>query len=153
MKTWKTLTEVEISPYLNTAQRDAVAARADLGTVNDPLTVSLAAIVERIRGEVRAHDKNILSADSALIPPELVRSGAYLVMVLLTDSIAAFSMTTAQEDLASEASTLLTRIGSGSFPVSIPGDPEVSPQVRTSFGPVVVSRRSNPLCGERLKGF
>lgn len=153
MKDWKILTEAEITPYLNASQRDALASRADQGTANDPLLVSIAMVVERIRVEIRAHDKNVLSADDMLIPPELLSHAAYLVANHLSDSVVSFNLTAAQEDLVADAEGLLERISIGTFPVSIPSAPEAAPQVRTSFGPVVVSCRADPISRERLRGL
>lgn len=152
MKTWITLSETDIREYLNAAQRENLQARPDRDAGSDPLSAIIAEAVAAIRSDIRSVETNFLAEDEATIPPELKRTAVLLAVALMPGRISGILLTENQLIETEEAQTVLSRIRSGSLPVSLPDEPE-APEVRTSFGLEVARKRNIRLSGENLSGL
>ena len=153
MSTWIALSIDKITPMLTNYQRETLAARPSQDTPDDVLLSVFSGITGDLRDAIREVGTNILREDDTLLPPELITDAAHLTVEALQGRISGFVISTAQEASSALASSTIERVRSGSLPVSIPSEPQVTPGIRTSVAPLVVSKREGRVSGEALKGL
>lgn len=142
---WVVPTVDDMKEFLNAPQLEALQTAALGEEQPDPVAAALAAVVEWVRAEVRAHKDNRVSLTAGSIPAMLWASSAALAIEQAQTRLPAFRLTADQVRLAREARQLLRRVANGHIPVPLPDDPESPPAPASSRAAEVVSRRVNRL--------
>lgn len=161
MSNWISLSTQDVYDYLAAEQVDALRSEAIGDAQSDPVLAVIADTTCRVRGEVAAHQGNVLDANTATLPPELRGAALALVVEAAQSRIPSLTLTSDQIRLANAARALLKRVSAGTFAISQggtsssnPGEDSSSPSVNTTTKKVVLlGRRFNPMTGARLAGL
>lgn len=143
--TWIVPTVGDLNEFLNAPQLEALQTAALGEEQPDPVAAALAAVVEWVRAEVRAHSGNRVSLTAGAIPAMLWASCAALAIEQAQARLPAFRLTADQVRLAREARLLLRRVASGNIPVPLPDDPELPPMPTNTPRAEVVRQRKSGL--------
>ena len=151
MPNWIPLTQDDLTAELSPAQAEAMNARPNADTADDPLDAALSDAVGRIRADIRSHAANQLSPDETRIPPELRGTGVLLALHLVIRRVPLLYLSTSQANAIEQALTDLERIRGGTLAVTPPDD---LPAPQTALKNVTLPRhRSDRLSASRLAGL
>ena len=151
MTNWIQLTEADLHRYLAEPQVTALRTVALADGQPDPLPEILADVSARIRAEVAACPRNRLSADPALIPPELKGAAVALAAAALQSRVPPVRLTRDQDRSADNARRLLKRVAECEVAIAVPPDP--APASDYPSGGFTGGARPRTATGETLKGL
>ncbi|MBN2068295.1 MAG: hypothetical protein JW739_01540 [Opitutales bacterium] len=145
---WTPLTLEHLAAYLPAAQQ---ALLETLQTTDPTVPQTLMNdVTAHIRGEIEHSGKYLLTVDAALLPPQLLRAAALLVVEALQARIPQLELGDAQKSAIAAAYALLPRVAEGDIHLTPPSDAQTGftgPRTR------VLTRRAQPLTADRLRGF
>lgn len=134
---WTTLTDASLNTAKAAALVTALRSAALAESQPDPIPEIISDVVARIRMEIEAGGKTVLSADVAKIPPSLKRLGLRMVLREGQSRLNALGGLPLSEDEVREAKEdlrFLERIADprGSLTVETPDDPASTPTVQAA---------------------
>lgn len=143
-KSWITLTVEQLDTAKAAALVDALRTAALRDGQGDPLPEIITAVTARIRMEIAAGGKTILSADPAKVPPSL--KSLALRMVLREgqsrlNAVGALPLSEDEKMEWREDIRFLERIAKGEITVEEPDDPESAPSVQSAAAAPAISGR------------
>lgn len=134
---WITLTLAQLDTAKAAAMVDALRTAALGDGQPDPVPEIITDATARIRMEISAGGKTVLSADATKIPPSLKRLGLRLVLREAQSRLNAAGALPLSDDERKEwdkDDAFLKRIADGELTVEAPDDPAASPTVQAKTG-------------------
>lgn len=153
MTLWIPLTEQHVDLLVTSAQRESLLARPNRGLGNDPLTLAMAEVTERLRLAILEPGANPLSEDKAKLPPEIISTAAMLCLGALDGELPGFDLNEDQLTMLDISLGRMADIASGRLPVSKPSSPQAASLVRRTAGVAIERRRACRLTAPRLAGL
>lgn len=145
---WTTLTPDDLSTYLAAPQVKALQTKALASGQSDPVAAIIEDVATRVRAELRASGRIVLSATEGTLPPELRRTVLALVIEAAQTRLPGLALTPEQKRAADQARDILALAIAGKLTLSAPDDPET-----TQAATQVAQSRTNPLTSQDLKGL
>ena len=144
MPAWITLTTGQLSDAKAAAMVDALRTAALGSGQTDPVPGIIADVIVRIRMEIAAGGRTMLSADLTKIPPSLHRLALRMVLREGQSRLNALGALPLSEDERNEERNdlrFLERIAKGELTVEIPDDPATVPTVQAAKPSPLISAR------------
>lgn len=141
---WITLTLAQLDTAKAAALVDALQTAALAAGQVDPMPEIITDVTTRIRMEVAAGGRTVLSADATKVPPSLKRLALRMVLREGQSRLnAAGALPLSEDERAEEKNDLrlLERIADGELTVETPDDPAATPTVQAaSPSPLICAR-------------
>ena len=141
---WTTLTVDMLKDAKAAAMVTALQSAALANEQPDPMPGIITDVVTRIRMEIAAGGKIVMSADAAKIPPSLKRLGLRMVLREGQSRLNALGALPLSEDERTEEKNdlrFLERIAAGDLTVEAPDDPASTPTVQPKVGTPRITAR------------
>lgn len=152
MSAWIVITEANLNDYLVGAQMDALKTAALAAGQADPFTAIMPDIIARIRLKIQSCARNRLSLTANSVPPECKWIACYLIIEAMQVRLPI----KVRPDFATqlqEAKKQLDRMADCKDVVSLPNDPEGTPEAQTSAGITLVNSTCREASREKLDGI
>lgn len=148
---WVTLTEAKFLQHCSGAEVTAIKSAALGSGQTEPLTDTLAKVVQEVRGYVSAHGQNVLGEGST-IPAELETAALAIARFRSLNRLPIRSLLTpTREQEYRDALTLLRDVAAGKFAVEQPTTP--SDQVTSGPAIEVASSTTRRATRDKLSGL
>lgn len=141
---WTTLTVAQLNDAKAAALVEALRTAALAVDQPDPVPGIITDALNRIRMEIAAGGRTVLSADATKIPPSLHRLGLRMVLREGQSRLNALGALPLSEDERTEEKNdlrFLERIAKGEITVEAPDDPESTPTVQAVSPSPLISAR------------
>lgn len=148
---WDTLTEAKFLKSCTGAEATAIKSAALASAQTEPLTATLAAVVQEVRGYISAYGQNSLG-EGATIPAELENAACAIARFRALNRLPVKSLLTETRVLEyKDALALLRDVAAGRFSVEQPAT--VSDQVISGPAVQVVSSTTRQATRSKLSGL
>lgn len=148
---WTTLTEAKFLQHCTGAETTAIKSAALASAQTEPLTDTLAKVVQEVRGYVAAHGQNTLG-EGITIPSELETAACAIARFRALNRLPVKTLLTeTRQQEYRDALTLLRDVAAGKFAIEQPTTP--SDQVISGPGIEVVTDTPRKATRDKLSGL
>ena len=153
MPAWIQITADRLVDILTPAELELLR-RLSPDAFDDTVGRRVASVVAQVRSRVGSRPGNRLSADAALIPPELEAQALTLIAAALRSSPSiALPLSQDQRDQVAAARKDLDSVAAGTYLVSMPDEPEPAPTTQGPGASQLVQMDEGPFAPAAVQGL